>query len=107
MPNKADYNFIKKIGDLTEDGIVVYDLDTRTFIYTNTNFLEIFQITDETLFSDSGLVLKFILSEDFIYLKSRYDELISTGCINTTEFRLKFPDGTIKHLSCDVLILEN
>lgn len=107
MSNKADYNFIQKIGELTEDGIVVYDLDSRKFIYTNSNFLNIFEIEDETLFSDSALVLKFILSEDFIYLKSRFEELVSTGCINTTEFRLKFPDGVVKHLSCDVLILEN
>lgn len=109
MKNAADYRFIEKIGDLTEDGIAVYDLEARRFIYVNRNFLNIFEMEGppEPLFQDSNIILKFILSEDFEYLRSRFYELIKTGCLNTTEFRLKFPDGLIKHLSSDVLILDN
>lgn len=109
MEQKTEYDFIEKIGELTEDGVAVYDVLTRRFIYVNTNFLKFFELPDspETLFADSNLLLKFILSEDFGYLESRFHELINTGCINTTEFRLKFPDGVLKHLSCDVLMLDN
>lgn len=107
MEDNINYDFIKKIGELTEDGIAVYDINARRFIYLNDNFLKIFEIPGENLLSDSNMVLKFILGEDIIYLKSRFAELIETGCINTTEFRLKFPDNVLKHLSCDVLILEH
>jgi len=106
---KTSYSFIEKIGELTEDGIAVYDMDTRAFVYVNNNFLKIFEIPGgpEILFTDSKLILEFIASEDSEYLKSRFFELLKTACINTTEFRLKFPDKKVKHLSCDVLILDN
>jgi len=107
MEEKINYNFIKKIGELTEDGIAIYDINARRFIYLNQNFQTIFELPGESLLSDSNLVLKFILGEDIAYLKSRFSELLDTGCINTTEFRLKFPGNQLKHLSCDVLILEH
>lgn len=108
MITKNNYRFIEKIGGLTEDGIAVYDFSTRKFVYANQNFLDIFQMQDSAgiLYGDSNVILKFILGEDITYLESRFQELIKTGCINTTEFRLVFHDNIIKHLSCDVLILD-
>lgn len=107
MEGISNYNFIKKIGDMTDDGIAVYDIKKKTFLYVNANFTRIFGISENDLFFDSKLILKFILAEDTDYLKMRYDELIETGCINTTEFRLVFPDNVLKHISCDVLVLED
>lgn len=109
MENKSPYRFIERIGDLTEDGIAVFNLATRKFVYANRNFLKICEMPDscDSLFMDSSSILKLILSEDFEYLKLLFEELLRTGCINTTEFRLKFEDGSIKHLSCDVLVLED
>lgn len=104
---KQDYSFIKKIGELTDDGIIVYDLTSKKFIYVNENFLKIFEIEPDAVLNDSKLVMKFILAEDTAYLNSRFHELIETGHVNTTEFRLKFPDKIIKHLVCDVLMLDN
>lgn len=109
MEQIADYNFIQKIGDITEDGIAVYDTKIHKFIYVNQNFLDIFEMNQgpDLLFRSSSTILKYILSEDFEYLKSRFNELVEKGCINTTEFRLKFANDSVKHLSCDVLILDN
>lgn len=107
MEGISNYNFIKKIGDMTDDGIAVYDIQKGSFLYVNTNFTRIFGIDEKDLFFDSKLILKFILAEDTAYLKMRYDELKETGCINTTEFRLIFPDHVLKHISCDMLVLED
>lgn len=107
MEITADYEFIRKVGDLTDDGICVYNLDQHRFIYVNQNFLNIFRIPHEDLFSNSSIILKIVAAEDTPYLRHRFTELLETGCINTTEFRLKFSDNEIKHLACDVLILEN
>lgn len=107
MEVTADYNFIEKIGDLTDDGICVYNLDSRKFIYVNQNFLDIFRISHQDVFTDAEVIMKIIDAEDTSYLRHRFDELLEKGCINTTEFRLKFEDSTVKHLTCDVLILEN
>lgn len=107
MEGISNYNFIKKIGDMTDDGIAVYDIKKGSFLYVNSNFTRIFGIDEKELFFDSKLILKFILAEDTAYLKMRYDELKETGCINTTEFRLIFPDHVLKHISCDMLVLED
>ncbi|MES2763601.1 MAG: PAS domain-containing sensor histidine kinase [Bacteroidota bacterium] len=104
---RQDYSFIKKIGELTDDGIIVYDLESKKFIYVNDNFLKIFEIDPTAILNDSKLVMQFILAEDKQYLNSRFEELIATGHVNTTEFRLQFPDKPIKHLVCDVLMLDN
>ncbi len=95
------------MGSLTADGVAVYDLQNRKFLYANHNFLDIFMIRTEDLFADSTLVLKIIMAEDSAYLVHRFEELLKTGCINTTEFRLKFAGEEIKHLSCDVLTLDD
>lgn len=107
MDHISNYNFIKKIGDITDDGIAVYDIKQKKFLYVNANFTRIFGIDEKELLFDSRIILKFILAEDNTYLKLRYDELNETGCINTTEFRLLFPDHILKHISCDVLVLED
>ncbi len=104
---KQDYTFIKKIGELTDDGIIVFDVQERKFIYVNDKFLKIFEVGPDEIMRDSKIVMKFILAEDSAYLSSRYKELIELGHVNTTEFRLKFPDETIKHLVCDVLMLDH
>lgn len=107
MENRQDFNFIKNLGEITNDGVAVYDLGTRKFVYVNQNFTNIFEFHPDDLFSNSSIILQIILAEDTAYLSSRFDELLREGCINTTEFRLKLSDDVMKHLSCDVLILEN
>lgn len=104
---KEDYTFIKKVGELTDDGVAVYNLWERRFIYVNNHFLNIFEIAPDDIFSHSKIVMKFILAEDISYLESRFQDLLNTGHVNTTEFRLKFENGDIKHLVCEVLMLEN
>ena len=35
MLNRADYNFVVKYGEVTPDGVAVYDLNSRNFVYMN------------------------------------------------------------------------
>ena len=107
MKTKTDFNFIRNLGELTDDGVAVYDLAAHKFLYVNAHFLKIFQIDSEPLFSNSSIILQIVLAEDTAYLTSRFEELIRTGCINTTEFRLKLSDDVLKHLSCDVITLDD
>lgn len=94
------------MGGLTEDGVAVYDLSQHRFLYVNSNFQQIFDLGEKNLLSNASTVLQIVMAEDLAYLSSRFEELLRTGCINTTEFRLKLAGG-LKHVSCDVLILDN
>ncbi|MCW3075499.1 MAG: hypothetical protein JWO32_108 [Bacteroidetes bacterium] len=107
MNGQFDYSFIKRVGDLTGDGVVVYDTSEKKFIYANDNFLNIFEVRHETLSADTKTVLQYVFTEDMEYLIARSKELFTTGALNTTEFRLKLPGDVTKHLSCDVMVTEN
>src|SRR6218665_3772327 len=107
MENKKEYTFIKKVGELTDDGVAVYDLSARRVLYANKNFLSIFGVNENDLFLDASVIIKIVLAEDASYLVNRFNELLKTGCINTTEFRLNLIGEGLKHVSCDVLTLED
>ncbi|MBA3665238.1 MAG: PAS domain-containing sensor histidine kinase [Bacteroidetes bacterium] len=107
MNSKFDYSLIKRVGDLTGNGVVVYDTQNKKFLYANENFLNIFEVQDETLQLDSKIILRYLYTEDFDYLKSRSEELLTSGSLSTTEFRLKMPNNVTKHLSCEVIAFEN
>lgn len=107
MENTHDFTDIKRIGELSNDGVFIYHFGEQKFYYINKIIPEIFHESGEALLSSSRLVMKFIKSEDSYYLSSRFNELLETGFITSTEFRLEFPDGRIKHISCDAYVMEN
>lgn len=107
MKSNFDYSLIQRVGDLTTDGVAVYDLQDHKFLYTNQQFLNMFQVGKESATVDTNSVLKYVLTEDIDYLKSRTQELLSNGSINTTEFRIKLPGNETRHLCCDVMMLDN
>jgi two-component system sensor histidine kinase VicK len=97
---------IIKAGELTGNGVAIYNLKKRSFEYTNDNFRTIFETGTEQL-RDGEFLIKLIHSEDLDYLKSKYQELLQHGFLEPTEFRLYFPDDRIKYLSAFMLMLES
>lgn len=108
MKNFPDYfKGIVKIGELSTDGVFVYDLADKRFTYLNEAFSQIFEATNETFKAQASIVLEYILSEDSFYLNSRYEDLLTTGCISNTEFRMQLPGGLHKHVSCDAYLMDD
>jgi two-component system, OmpR family, sensor histidine kinase VicK len=105
MDNRADYNFIVKYGEITPDGVAVYDLNSRKFVYVNRFLSNIFEGADKNLIKDASSIMKIVHPEDLVFVENRYRELLSIGCIAPTEFRIVLP-GQVKHVSCEVLWLE-
>lgn len=104
--NISSFDGIRRIGALSDDGVFIYNFAGRHFDYINKKISEIFIQTDEAILSTSRIVLQFIKAEDTYYLQSRFNELLEKGAITSTEFRLEFPDGAIKHISCDAYVME-
>lgn len=107
MHGNPDYNFIKKVGDLSGDGVVVYDLNNRQFLYANPVFLNIFRLEESDLLARPELVLQNIAPEDAAYVRSRFLELVKRRPLDTVEFRIKLPGGIIKYLNCDIIMLQD
>jgi two-component system sensor histidine kinase VicK len=97
---------IKKLGCLSRDGVFIYDLDKKQFIYTNKVFTEIFFVEGKNLFQQSRDVLRSMFTEDEVWLAAQYDELLKTHHLNNAEFRFKFPDRMTHQFSCDAYLLE-
>lgn len=97
---------IKRIGSLSQDGVFVYKVSEGSFDYFNTAFTGIFGVTPDNVLAQSRLLLDFIMSEDRHYLQQRFADLFSTGCITSTEFRIRLAGGVVKHISCDAYLLD-
>jgi two-component system, OmpR family, sensor histidine kinase VicK len=107
MQEAPQHSEIKRIGELSNDGVFIYKVDERRFHYINTAFAEIFYISCEDIYAQSRLLLDLIISEDQHYLRSRFSDLIHFGCITSTEFTIKISSGIIKHISCDAYVQDN
>jgi two-component system sensor histidine kinase VicK len=62
-------------------------------------------VTDESLKEQSENVLRYVLTEDQEYLQARLNEIMESGSIDTTEFRLEFDDNSVLHLACDAFLI--
>lgn len=101
------HNDLERIGNRSKDGVFVYKIDKKAFAYVNEAFAGIFSTQKEELLANPQLALKHVLTEDHQYLQGRFNELLTDGSINTTEFRLSMDKGDIVHLSCDMYMLDD
>ena len=106
MENNPSYDGIRRIGALSDDGVFIYNFAAHRFDYINKRIPEIFVQADDAILSSSRLVMQFIKAEDMHYLQSRFNELLEKGAITSTEFRLEFPDGGIRHICSDAYLME-
>ena len=98
---------IKQIGQLSLDAVFIYDFDTFQFKYINKNFATIFNVSEKEVVAKPALILPFIRSEDIVYLKHLYSDLIKTKTIHNAEFRINFPNDVLKHLVCDAFMIDD
>lgn len=101
------YNDIRRIGELSKDGVFIYSIPLKQFLYVNDIFAGIFNAGKEELQQQPNLILPFIYSEDSFYLEECYSALQQQNTIRSTEFRIHFADGSLKHLCCDAYLLES
>lgn len=99
------YAELVSIGDRSQDGVFIYEMAIRSFVYVNAAFADIFKIEAWRILQDPAVVLQHILSEDHQYLQGRLNELLKEGRINTTELKLANVGNMQIHLACDIYLL--
>jgi len=97
---------IERIGELSKDGVFIYDLSASVFIYMNDACASLFNLPKDRMMTMPQLVLAMILSEDTYYLGHCFEELKQKRSTDRSEFRLQIADGSIRHMSCDAYFLE-
>lgn len=106
MLNRADYNFVVKYGEVTPDGVAVFDLNSRKFVYVNRFLRHILGMGERETLDSGEAVLKFVHPDDMRYAEDRYRELLSIGCMPPVEIRVMQSGGDTRHISMEVLWLE-
>jgi two-component system sensor histidine kinase VicK len=106
MLTRADYNFVVKYGEVTPDGVAVYDLNTRKFVYVNRFLRDILGMAERETLEAGDSVLKFVHPDDMEFVEHHYRELLSIGCMGAAEFRVLRPDSQVRNVSAEVLWLE-
>jgi len=99
------YPDIQRIGELSNDGVFIYNLKEERYAYINEPFAALFQTTVEEVMNQPRLIFPFIRSEDAYYLRHRYSQLLKEKSINGTEFRVQTDSGDTKHLCCEAYLL--
>src|SRR5688572_2339456 len=100
MELKSEYNIIKKLGKLSGEGVLTYDLEAQKFSYFNEQFLKLAGVTEAEMSKDPLVLLQRIVPEDLQYVQNRYAEFLKDGQVSNSEFRIKSGQKLI-YVSCD------
>jgi two-component system, OmpR family, sensor histidine kinase VicK len=98
VATENDLRYITHIGDLSTDGMFVYDDRAKSFSYVNASLLRFFDF-DETNFPNVKDILKKIIDEDREYLQAAYLRLKQNSVVENVEFRMRVL-GVLKTFCC-------
>ncbi len=76
MESKSNYSVIKRLGAVSDSGVIMYNLERQEFNYFNENFLNIFAISKESIDKDPLILLSRIVPEDLEHLQTRYNHML-------------------------------
>lgn len=97
---------ISHLGELSRDGVFIYDLEQKKFDYVNKALAEIFEVTPELILDQPKVLLPFVRSEDSVHMNNRYHDLLKDKVITNAEFALHLSDGRVKFLCLDAFVLD-
>lgn len=101
------YADIKRIGELSKDGVFIYNIPSSGFLYVNKPFAALFGAEKKTMLEQPRLLLPYLRSEDTYYLEQCFLQLQRENSVTLTEFRLQLPPDRVTHLLCDAYLLED
>lgn len=103
---KYSTDLIEVIGELSGDGIFIYNLADQKFKYCNEAFSGLLEISREDIIHQSHQSVKTFLKEDDTYMLTHFEELKVTSKLHNVEVRLKSQTGD-KFISCDIYLVRD
>lgn len=95
---------LREIGDVIEDGLIIYNLDARTVNYMNDVARELLKLPENANAKDLEAVLRRIFPDDKEYVKNRFLNLNTTPVVSNMEIRL-FDEEKVQYLCCNAYSL--
>jgi two-component system sensor histidine kinase VicK len=98
--NKAySLQAIKELGDLSEDGVLIYSIDDSQIRYCNSGFYRILEISPQALSTEGLKVLRCAIKDDDEFLISQINEIKQKSRITGVEMRVASKEE--KYIICD------
>lgn len=97
---------IQEIGDLSNEGIIIYCLANRQVIYANAPAVRLAGLERTGLWSIEDL-LEIVIPEDREYLKDRYLQVDNSGTTVEVEFRIRKKADKEIHVCCNAYFVSD
>ena len=79
---------IEHIGEVSHDGVFIYHVEQRRFLFVNKSMVNIVEIGRKILMEEPELILKSLAEEDQDYLLTRFTELFEKGAVENVQIRV-------------------
>ncbi|WP_158825976.1 PAS domain-containing sensor histidine kinase [Mucilaginibacter lacusdianchii] len=104
---KADVDIFRQIGDQSKDVYFLFDVSQSKFVYLNSAFESIWQISQVDVLTTPVLIYNTILAEDKELVQECYEECIKEREPRKYEFRILCPDETKKYICISIYPIGN
>lgn len=95
------------IGELSSQGIMVFNTTDDRLEYVNAALASMFDITHGTFYSQPAFFVNHIVDDDIEYLKGQRQKLMSEKRVEDVEFHVVQHDGSLKLISLSGYLLED
>jgi two-component system sensor histidine kinase VicK len=79
---------IEHIGRVSHDGVFIYHVEQRRFLFVNKSMVNIVEIGQKVLMEEPDVLLKSLAQEDQEYLLTRFTELFEKGAVENVQIRV-------------------
>src|SRR5687768_6075793 len=90
---------LKELGDLSEDGVIVYDLEERKIKYCNSGLYKIFDISPQALKAKGVELLRSAIKDNDEFLTDQVNEIKQKSKVSGVEMRVAAKEE--KYVVCD------
>ena len=103
------FDDFKRLANCSQDAIYHYDIDSRRFLFHNQRFRNFFQLENRSgITAPSDIIVKSIHPEDREQaLKALNESLAADHSEGEVEYRVVYPDGSIRWLQDRWIVLRN
>lgn len=89
---------IQTFGNLSSDGVLLFNIRTRKIDYVNRALVNLFDISHEAFTHQAEFFMSHIVEQDFEHLTTQYQVLLQTGVVEDVEFATKSHDGSLRNV---------
>ena len=99
----SSFQEIKRLGKLSNDGVFIFNVAEKRFVFLNPHMGRILEIDKKLLTDESEVVLHSIPAEELEYLQLRFMELHDLGAVEDVQFRV-VQNNVQKFLACSAYL---